>query len=338
MNTKKLISCILILTCAITIYSCSKGTTQRRVGGSGGPNPPEDTKGLKVFSNVIYGSNVNYTGQQESLAMDFYVPETAISSGDKLPFILFVHGGGFVRGDKTADNDFVVKMAKKGYVVASINYRLGRDYDSTNLCAGDTTDFKKALYRAVQDCNAAMRFAIYHANDYNIDTSWVFTSGKSAGCATILASHYNTEEVLAGSTSDFSDELGGLNDADNDLKATYTLKGMVPMWGDVSDINLITSITGVPSIFFHGGKDPVAPIGVAKAYYCDNYFLVYGSAAMYDKLTSLGISAVLHVDPDGGHGVFNDDFLSNNADCFLTSVMSKQYEKGYYSGFKTSCP
>lgn len=41
------------------------------------------------------------------------------------PFILLIHGGGFVGGDKSSWEDECKEFAKRGYVTASINYRLG---------------------------------------------------------------------------------------------------------------------------------------------------------------------------------------------------------------------
>ena len=56
--------------------------------------------------------------------MDIYTPDgdTEINR----PLILFIHGGSFYGGDKSSVDcqDFCKEFAKKGYVTASVNYRL----------------------------------------------------------------------------------------------------------------------------------------------------------------------------------------------------------------------
>ena len=103
-----------------------------------------------VFSNftttsdITYGQNTSWNGASTTLKMDVYQP-----TGDtetKRPLIIFVHGGSFIGGSKT-DGDMVAfsqKFTKKGYVCASIDYRLGFfPFDSANAV--------KAVVRATQD-------------------------------------------------------------------------------------------------------------------------------------------------------------------------------------------
>src|SRR5258705_10884418 len=78
-----------------------------------------------VTSNITYGSNVTYTGSSQTLQLDVYQPagDTALAR----PLIIIAHGGSFLFGSKTGTD--VVPLchdfAKMGYVVVSINYRLG---------------------------------------------------------------------------------------------------------------------------------------------------------------------------------------------------------------------
>jgi carboxylesterase type B len=84
-------------------------------------------------SDITYGQNNSYTGANTTLKLDIYQP-----SGDtetNRPLLIFVHGGSFIGGSKT-DGDMVAmcqRFAKKGYVTASIDYRLGFfPFDSAN--------------------------------------------------------------------------------------------------------------------------------------------------------------------------------------------------------------
>ena len=95
------------------------------------------------------------------LDMDIYEPQ-----GDTLqarPLILFFHSGAFFSGNNELDDmvDLSIASAKRGYVAASINYRLGLNVLSTY--SGE-----RAVYRGVQDASAAIRYFREHHELYNI--------------------------------------------------------------------------------------------------------------------------------------------------------------------------
>eukprot|EP01031_Cornospumella_fuschlensis_P003383 gene3383-4205_t len=71
------------------------------------PAPPKPT-----LANVAYGKH-------ERQALDFYQAEVEGAA----PLLFFVHGGGWMNGDK-ADVDFLAQCLKTGISVVSINYRL----------------------------------------------------------------------------------------------------------------------------------------------------------------------------------------------------------------------
>jgi para-nitrobenzyl esterase len=105
---------------------------------------------VKKTTGVQYGNNTNYLGIPENLLLDIYEPENDTLS--KRPLMIWVHGGAFLSG--TRENEDVVfycnEFAKKGYVTASIDYRLG----SLPII----TEFMGAVIRAIQDMKAAIRF------------------------------------------------------------------------------------------------------------------------------------------------------------------------------------
>ena len=79
----------------------------------------------EIFSSVTV-TEVDYSDvyTDNEHKMDIYTPDgdTEINR----PLILFMHGGSFYGGNKTdADcEDFCESFAKRGYVTASVNYRL----------------------------------------------------------------------------------------------------------------------------------------------------------------------------------------------------------------------
>lgn len=84
--------------------------------------------------------------------MDVYSPKN--DTLKKRPLIVFVHGGGFVNGDKRTGYSRVVSenLSHRGFVVGSINYRLGIAEPKSDV------SYFEAMIRAVQDAKAAVRF------------------------------------------------------------------------------------------------------------------------------------------------------------------------------------
>jgi acetyl esterase/lipase len=190
----------------------------------------------------------------------------------------------------------------------------------------------------VQDAKAAMRFMVANAAKYNIDTSKIFLDGNSAGAITVLNSYFSTQADFNQRVPGIQSLLGGVNNADNSLTNTFKVIGIAANSGCLPDPNYITSSNVVPMIFFQGGQDSVIPLRQGHAYYCPNTLYIYGTLSLYDRVTSLGESAVIHIDPEGGHGPYTDDFLMNNEICFFNSVLSRKAESGSFSGQASSCP
>jgi acetyl esterase/lipase len=105
-----------------------------------------------------------------AVRMDLYLPP-ATFNGPR-PFIVYTHGGGWSGGSKRTTGAFsnwpgvLAALAAKGYVVASLDYRL----------LGD--DIAPA---AIQDTKAAIRFLRANAAKYNVDKNRGLTWGPSAG-------------------------------------------------------------------------------------------------------------------------------------------------------------
>jgi acetyl esterase/lipase len=99
----------------------------------------------------------------DATTMDVYLPAGA---PQRSPAILMIHGGAWRAGSKDAYRDAAIRMARSGWVAASINYRLG----------------SAGVYpRAVQDCGCALSFLRAHAEEYGIDPDRVAVTGYSAG-------------------------------------------------------------------------------------------------------------------------------------------------------------
>ena len=162
---------------------------------------------------------------------------------------------------------------------------------------------------------------VANANKYNIDTSKIFLNGNSAGAITILNACFLTQNDFNEFIPGVETELGGIDNAGNDLTNTFKIIGMAANSGCLPGIQYIKSSSVIPIIFFHGGKDSVVPVIHGQANYCPGAMYVFGSIAMYNRLLELGASSVIHIDPEGGHGPYTENFLTNNEICFFNSVV-----------------
>lgn len=321
---------ILFIFIGIAFISCEKNT----VSVSGGNEPNAD---VEVINDVKYGANVNLSGNLIDLKLDVYMPANA-TANQKFPLVFFVHGGGFSAGDKSSASTAMETFAKAGYVGVSIDYRVDSSIDAqTDPCSIDTNTSNKVVYMSVQDARAAMRFLVANANKYHIDTTKIFFDGHSAGAVSLLNAYYLPQSYFNQVIPGVEERLGGINNADNNLTGTFSIIGMASNSGCIPDVNFINSSNVIPTIFFHGGQDSVIPVDQGHSYYCSNTLYVYGSQSLYKRLLTLGKSAVLHVDPSGGHGPYTQDFLTNNELCFFNSILSKKVESGSYTGLQSSC-
>ena len=89
--------------------------------------------GLKEYRDVPYR---NRAGKE--LMMDIFEP--IVPQGTELPVIVNIHGGGLIGGSKNLSVGFCRQLAKRGYLVFSLEYRLipaVRVYEQfDDVCAG----------------------------------------------------------------------------------------------------------------------------------------------------------------------------------------------------------
>jgi acetyl esterase/lipase len=117
---------------------------------------PAALEGVQVLRDLEY-----VQGGHERNRLDLYLPEKATRP---LPVVLWVHGGGWSKGDKT--NGPAFRFATKGYAVASMNYRFSQHATSP---------------AQIHDCKAAVRWLRANAKKYGLDKDRVGAWGSSAG-------------------------------------------------------------------------------------------------------------------------------------------------------------
>jgi acetyl esterase/lipase len=99
----------------------------------------------------------------DELELDFY---RSAFGGGRVPCVLVVHGGGWDSGDRTQLDGFNHWLAREGYAVAAIDYRLA----------------PQAVWPAQRDdVRAAIAWLKGHAAELGIDATRLILLGRSAG-------------------------------------------------------------------------------------------------------------------------------------------------------------
>ncbi len=256
--------------------------------------------------NVKYGQNYNWQDTAiQNLKMDVYFPKSSVDPLAKRPLIVMIHAGGFYLGTRQSYRYYCREFAKRGFVAATIDYRIGWDFGlgqhyeafplSTQIsypfkCEGDATSSIKALYRALQDQKAAIRFLVHNADTViNIDTDYIFAGGGSAGGVSSLGIQYLQQEFFDTEFPNLhlQDSLGPLDFATNSLLESFSLAGIINMWGAVPDTSLITASNSLPTLLIHCTGDTLVPCISSNFYSCPNYVVAQGSCVISERLKNL---------------------------------------------------
>lgn len=116
----------------------------------------KDTE-FEIQKDVAYGDT-----DMEKLDL-YYVKK---DNAEKYPVFFYIHGGGFVAGDKKYRRGLAKWAAKKGFFVVNVNYALGP---------------KEYFPIGVRHLVKALNWVGEHAEQYNLDLNNMTVSGDSAG-------------------------------------------------------------------------------------------------------------------------------------------------------------
>ena len=123
---------------------------------------------FKFPDGVMRMPNIRYDKRYQERKLDVYRPDD--TSAD-LPVIVNVHGGGLVMGNKEFNTYFCAQLAKLGFVIFSVEYRLVPD---------------TKIYGQWDDVSRAMDFVNDNAPAFGGDLSNVYMVGDSAGALLIV--------------------------------------------------------------------------------------------------------------------------------------------------------
>jgi len=261
-----------------------------------------DSAELRRKAGVVRVADIAYDSKPgvdpKRLSLDVYLRDGLKSA----PVVLYVHGGGWVAGDKSRALFKPAKLVPEGYLFASMNYRF-RPHASLSEMAQD-----------VANATVWMRD---HAAQYGGDPSQLFIMGHSAGAHLVAAVATNERFMKAAG--------GSLSD----------LTGVIPI--DTAMYNVPLALDGGGAAQSEAfGSDPAAWTPVSAWHHIANGkgippFLLFASDGrdtigkqirpLIQKLEAAGIEASMHEGKGRAHSPL-DTYLGVEGD-ESTSVLLK---------------
>jgi len=225
---------------------------------------PGNLKGVEVAKDIEF-----FRAAGRVLKLDVYQPE---ARADNRPALIYVHGGGWLFGDKKDQGlPLCNHLAKLGWVCFNVNYRLS---------PGATWPDQ------LVDIKAAIAWVREHADDYGVDPSFVALAGGSAGA-----------QIAAMAALQHGDDCQpGFESADTTVQAVVTYYGVydltnrfgahnpeflskmvgplvVKAFPDTEPEKFVAAspldqLAGVsqPWLVVHGENDTLAPVVEARAF------------------------------------------------------------------------
>lgn len=261
---------------------------------------PDD---VELVRDVEFGK-----GGERALKLHLLKPKSPPK--DPLPAVIFVYGGGWKAGNREAGIRPLARLVGKGYVGASIEYRLSQE----------------AKFPAqIEDCKCAIRFLRAKAKEYGIDPDRIGVWGPSAGghLAALLGTSGGVKELEgSGGWADQSSRVQavvdwfgptdflkmGKNKIDHDAATSpesQLIGGAIQENQEkVAKANPITYVTkdDPPFLIMHGDKDDLVPLSQSEM--------------LQEALQKAGVESTLHVVQGAGHG-FGGPELMAKIDAFF---------------------
>lgn len=214
---KKTKSTLLSISLAAALLAgCSTNGSENKAAETTETTQAAETKQQSAEAEAIDTSSiknkhldVEYAGPFSAQKLDIYLPN---EGEGPFPVIVAIHGGGFMRGDKTGpDIAPMLEGVNRGYAVVSVNYRLSGE----------------ALFpSAISDVKAAIRYVKANAEEYNLNPEKVAAWGGSAG---------GNLAALAGTSGD-DDSLNGRHT--ENLEHSAEVQAVVDWYGQIDFLKL----------------------------------------------------------------------------------------------------
>ena len=121
---------------------------------------------LKFNDTIFRAEDRRIQGPESDIALRIYTPRE-LKTGEKLPVLMWFHGGGFVIGSLDTHDSACRMLANQAdCIVVSVDYRLAPEHK---------------FPAAVDDCMAATKWVALHAVEFGGDANCMAVGGDSAG-------------------------------------------------------------------------------------------------------------------------------------------------------------
>lgn len=305
---------------------------------SSGVPTPEPGGGFYEFITG-YPLNVNeYETFNQDLKMDIFQP--ANDTITKRPLVILCFGGGFLAGsrDYWSIREIAQQLARRGYVTASIDYRLGMNVFDADLS-------KRAPYRGLQDARSAVRFFkadAYNSNTYKIDTTNIYVGGHSSGAFNALHLAYLDKEIERPLSTyewiqdgEFVPDQLCIDCVGNNLSYIGNARAIFSLAGGVGTTDIIESSVDPPVVMFHSEDDPTVPYHSGQPFSSYLWLVigsdlpdVYGSEAIAEKGDDVGLEYQFNSYEERGHNVHEEsevalysDIIPKISDSFFVKLL-----------------
>jgi acetyl esterase/lipase len=270
-------------------------------------------------TTVVYAPTLSHVNSAMELQMDVYEPV-----GDALtkrPVVVLAHGGSFIIGDRTMMDRWCKLLAKKGYVAATISYRL---YPFLLLGFPDSLKIFDTAVKAVGDMRAAVRYFredAANANLFMADADHIFVGGYSAGAVTALHLSYLDENddmppFLQTIVSN-NGGLEGISGTPSNKTFSSSALATVNMSGGLYRSSWIDA-DEVPLVSIHGTADGTVPYVAGLA---ANIAYLQGSSMLHAQANDIGLWNSLQTVPGGDHGdIYESAVFQPHLDSFWISA------------------
>ncbi len=234
-----------------------------------------------VFKDISIDKDQSYNPDAAGDDKKVYLFDLYQPKGDDAkarPLIIWMHGGGFKLGTKRAKGVRVwsQNFAERGYVCASINYRLSKENPLLHFDA-----LLRASFYATQDAKRAVAYFRKNADRYHIDPNRIILGGNSAGGFMALDAAYTKNE-----------DFGRMaNIANAEIKKSgmpyQSVYAVINYWGGIYNLEWLKN-SKTPIISVHGSEDGLVPITHKDA-------PLHGSLDIHNKADELHIPNTLKI-------------------------------------------
>jgi len=256
------------------------------------------------------------TVQGEELFISLFLPDEYEKRQD-WPLLVLIHGGGWMDRRIFLDQDgwngdyqgYIARhFAKRGWLCASVEYRLARD-------KGQSAHYE--LMDTVDDCVDAVKYLRDHQKEMGFDENRTAVTGESAGghLAGMLAAwgapDFFKTAVLVNPVTDFSDPRWKAYVAESSAQPLLKDRSMAEKIACLSPTSYLSEKT-CPTLLLHGEADQaVAP---------------FHSVKYHDILQQAGVETQLHLMEGTDHAFLLADYMNElgrslNAAAIGISVM-----------------